>query len=391
MKKPEYPTVLHFVPSWLPQTQTWIFRQVAELQQLGVNAHVVCGRRENLDQFSLPHIHCLEDEPRSTQLLDRTMRLFRPRRHLSYVVTTGKRIGANVVHTHFGHTGWINSGAVAKLGAKHVVTFYGLDVNKLPAHSVVWRRRYKQLFEDVDLILCEGSHMARSIVALGCPAAKVTVQHLGVDVQNIHFSPRHWEPRTPFKALIAASFREKKGIPYAIEALAMLNKQIPVEITIIGDADPSLESQREKAVILNALKQSGLASKTRLLGYQSHDVLFREAYQHHVYISPSVTASDGDTEGGAPVTIIEMAASGMPIVSTKHCDIPEVIGNDATWLLAEERNVEQLYQRLWQLTQNPEQWKTMLAAVRNHIELEYDAMTQGIRLAANYQRLVDKP
>jgi hypothetical protein len=43
------------------------------------------------------------------------------------------------------------------------------------------------------------------------------------------------------------------------------------------------------------------------------------------------------------------------------------------------------------LTQNPEQWKTMLAAVRNHIELEYDAMTQGIRLAANYQRLVDKP
>lgn len=391
MSEQIFPTVLHFVPSWLPQTQTWIFRQVAELQRLGVAAHVVCGRRENLDQFSLPHIHCLEDEPRSTQLLDRTKRLFRPRHHLGYVVSTGKKVGAQVVHTHFGHTGWVNSGAVTKLGAKHVVTFYGLDVNKLPAHSATWRRRYRQLFDDVDLILCEGSHMASCIVALGCPAAKVAVQHLGVDVQNIDFAPRHWAPGTPFRALIAASFREKKGITYAIEALAMLNKQIPVEITIIGDADPSSESQHEKKKILESLKHSGLASKTHLLGYQSHDVLFREAYQHHVFVSPSVTASDGDTEGGAPVTIIEMVASGMPIVSTKHCDIPEVIGDDATWLLAEERNAQQLYERLLHLIRNPDQWESMLAAGRSHIELEYDAVTQGIRLAAFYQRLVDKP
>jgi colanic acid/amylovoran biosynthesis glycosyltransferase len=385
------PTILHFVSSWLPQTQTWIFRQVAELQRLGVATHVVCDRRENLDQFSLPHIHCLADEPRSTQILDRTMRLFRPRRHLNYVVSTGQKVCAHIVHTHFGHTGWVNSGAVAKLGAKHVVTFYGLDVNKLPAQSAAWRRRYKQLFEDVDLILCEGSHMANCIVALGCPAEKVAVQHLGVDVQNIDFAPRHWEPGTPFKALLAASFREKKGIPYAIEALAMLNKQIPVEITIIGDADATSESQHEKKKILGLLKQSGLASKTRLLGYQSHEVLFREASQHHVFVSPSVTASDGDTEGGAPVTIIEMAASGMPIVSTKHCDIPEVICHGTTGFLADERNVEQLYVQLRHLTGNPDQWATMLAAGRNHIELEYDAVIQGNRLAAFYQRLVEEP
>ncbi len=389
MNELKFPTVLHFVPSWLPLTQTWIFRQVAELQRLGVTAHVVCSHRENLAQFSLLHIHCLEDEPLSTQLLDRVMRLFRPRHHLNYVVTTGKKVGADIVHTHFGHTGWVNSGAVAKLRAKHVVTFYGLDVNKLPAHSAAWRRRYKQLFEDVDLILCEGSHMASCIVALGCPAEKVVVQHLGVDVQNIDFAPRHWESGTPFKALVAASFREKKGIPYAIEALAMLNKQIPVEITIIGDTDASSESQREKKKILDSLQQSGLASTTRLLGYQSHEVLFREAYQHHVFVSPSVAASDGDTEGGAPVTIIEMAASGMPIVSTKHCDIPEVICHGTTGFLAEERNVEQLYEQLRHLTENPDQWDTMLAAGRKHIELEYDAVTQGNRLAAFYQRLAE--
>lgn len=382
-------TILHFVSSWLPVTQTWIYRQVTELQRLGINVHVVCSRRENLSQFSLPHIHCLADEPRWIQWVDRAMRLFRPRHHLEYVVSTGRNIGAQIIHTHFGHTGWVNSGAVRKLGTKHVVTFYGLDVNMLPAHSTTWRRRYKQLFSEVDLVLCEGSHMAKCIVALGCSTHKVVVQHLGVDVQNIDFVPRHWAPGQLFKVLIAASFREKKGIPYAIEALGILNKRIPVEVTIIGDADNSRASQIEKKKILAALDQSGLTSKTRFLGYQPHEVLFREAHQHHVFVSPSITASDGDTEGGAPVTIIEMAASGMPIVSTRHCDIPEIIHHGSTGFLAEERNVTQLHDCLWKLVSNPDQWPAMLAAGRDHVVREYDARTQGNRLAALYQSLVD--
>lgn len=391
MDNPGKLTVLHFVPAWLPQTQTWIHRQVAELQHLGVEAHVVCARRENPDQFFVANVHCLADEPKWRRLLDGTLRLFRPRRHLEYVVTTGRKIGARIVHSHFGHIGWANSGAVRKLGAKHVVTFYGLDVNKLPAHSSLWRRRYRQLFEETDLILCEGSHMARCVVALGCPSEKVTVQHLGVDVDRVDFSPRRWEAGQPFRALIAASFREKKGIPYAIEALGLLNTEIPVELTIIGDADAGRASRREKQKILDALKLSGLSPKARLLGYQPHEVFLREAYRHHVFISPSVTASDGDTEGGAPVTLIEMAASGMPIVSTRHCDIPEILHHGATGLLAEERNVEELSDHLRRLVKHPEQWGTMLAAGRRHVEREYDAKKQSSRLAALYRTFVDEP
>ncbi len=70
------------------------------------------------------------------------------------------------------------------------------------------------------------------------------------------------------------------------------------------------------------------------MGYQPHSTLFAEAYRHHIFLSPSVTASTGDTEGGAPVSLIEMAATGMLIVSTTHCDIPEVIKHGVTGLLA---------------------------------------------------------
>ena len=83
-----------------------------------------------------------------------------------------------------------------------------------------------------------------------------------------------------------------------------------LEIVIIGDNTLEPRSQSEKQKILQVIEKYGMQSKIRMLGFQPHCVLMNEAYKHHIFISPSVTAADGDTEGGAPVSIIEMAASG---------------------------------------------------------------------------------
>jgi len=382
------PTVLNSYPIWLPQTQTWMYEQVKELQRLKVDAQVVCESTENLDQFGLANIHCLANEPTWRQLWDKSLRRFHIRRHLNYLVEIGDKTGAKIVHSHFGNIGWVNLGAIRKLGAKHVVTFYGLDVNMLPTQFPIWRQRYHQLFDEVDLILCEGSHMANCIVELGCSSDNVKVQHLGVDVERIKFSPRHWQPGESLKVLIAASFREKKGIPYAIEALALLSKEVSVELTIIGNAGLEHETQLEKQNIYDALVRTGLFGNTRLLGYQSHEVLLSEAYQHHIFLSPSLTASNGDTEGGAPVALIEMATSGMPIVSSRHCDIPEVIKHGVTGLLAEEGDVNGLFCCLKWFTEHPEKWNDMLEAGRLHVEQEYDLHKQGEKLVAWYKSIM---
>ena len=112
-----------------------------------------------------------------------------------------------------------------------------------------------------------------------------------------------------------------------------------------------------------------------------------EARRHHVFLSPSVTASDGDTEGGAPVSLIEMSASGMMIVSTTHCDIPGVILDGKTGLLAPERDVDGLVERLQWIVAHPEQWMEMQRAGRAHIEAEFDARRQGERLGEIYRDL----
>ncbi|QAU33632.1 glycosyltransferase [Janthinobacterium sp. 17J80-10] len=379
-------TVAHSVSSWLPQTQTWLFNQIRYLPKEIVN-HVICEFTENLDQFLIPNIHCLSNEAPFRYYWDKILIKARIRHHLGYLALKSRQHNINILHSHFGYSGWQNLNVARTNSIHHVVTFYGLDVNKLPVLFPQWRKRYATLFREVDRVLCEGAFMANSIINLGCPAEKVAVHHLGIEVDLISFRPRVWNPGSPLRVLIAASFREKKGISYAIEALARLKGQIPLEVTIIGDAGRDSAEQEEKRKILKTIDKHGLNSCIRMMGYQPHSVLFSEAYNHHIFLSPSITALDGDTEGGAPVTLGEMAATGMPIVSSFHCDIPDVIKHGITGRLANERDVDELVSQLSWYIEHPEKWHSLLVAGRQHMESEYNSITQGNRLGAIYEEL----
>jgi colanic acid/amylovoran biosynthesis glycosyltransferase len=380
-------TVLQSVPVWLPLTSTWLCNQIRYLPST-VTSHIVCEEVANLDQFRVPRIHNLVRLPIWRQILDRGVRRLGVRDHLNHVVRTAREVGAEVLHSHWGHKGWQDRGAAKQAAVPHVVSFYGKDVSFLPTVQPRWRGRYRELFAQVSLVFCEGPHLARTLLALGCPEHKVRIHHLGVELDRIPFRPRHWDPNTPLRALIAASFREKKGIPYALEALGRLARRLPdLEITIIGDASADPRSHVEKARIMEALHREDLGRRTRLLGYRPHAEVIREAYEHHVFLAPSVHAVDGDTEGGAPVILIEMAASGMPIVSTEHCDIPSVVLDGVTGLLAPERDAPALASRLEWLIDHRDRWSTMVGAARLHVESEYDVVVQGRRLADHYTSL----
>jgi colanic acid/amylovoran biosynthesis glycosyltransferase len=382
-------TVVHSCPVWLPLTQSWMHHQVACVPD-DIDARVVCERTENLDLFPA-EVHALDRSPALARWGDLFLRRIRARRHLGFLARTGRAVGARIVHSHFGHHAWMDLGAVRAIGARHVATFYGVDVNRLPTGSAVWRARYRALFAEVDAVLCEGEHMAACIRALGCPAGKVRVQRLGVRVDDIPYRPRGWRGDGPLRVLMAATFRPKKGIPSGIEALAPLMRDDPrIELTLIGDAGPDPAARAEKARILAAIARHGLGTRVRLLGFQRPERLRAEAEAHHVFLAPSVTADDGDTEGGAPVTLIEMAASGMLIVSTTHCDIPNIIADGVHGLLAPEGDVDALRERLRQAIAEPGRWRGMLDAARERVRDEHDAGRQAGRLAAIYRELAGR-
>ena len=63
---------------------------------------------------------------------------------------------------------------------------------------------------------------------------------------------------------------------------------------------------------------------------------------YHVFIQPSCYTATRDCEGGAPLVLLNAQATGMPVITTTHCDIPDEVIHNETGLLTAERDIEGL-------------------------------------------------
>jgi colanic acid/amylovoran biosynthesis glycosyltransferase len=218
----------------------------------------------------------------------------------------------------------------------------------------------------------------------------VVVQRLGVDLDKIAFIPRTMSEDRAIKILIASTFRDKKGITFCLEAFAnVAQRHGNIEVSIIGDAGRSSREVDYKQQVMRVIQDRRIAERVHLLGFLDYPAFIAEARRHDIFLSHSVVGSDGETEGGAPVTLIEMSAYGMPVLSTLHCDIPEVIIDGRSGLLVPERDIDGLTDRLEYLVTHPETWEQMGRAGRAHIEQEYDCKKQARKLEDIYSGLLD--
>jgi colanic acid/amylovoran biosynthesis glycosyltransferase len=374
--------VAHSLEVWLPPTMTWAYNQLKYAE--GTEALVLATATRNLDRFPWRPLYVSNG------------------RVETWTVRAGRRAGLRMVpaafgrafrehhpavlHSHFGYRGWTDLPLVRRYRPAHVVTFYGHDVTMYPRTWPVWRRRYEELFAAADLILCEGPFMADSIVELGCPESKVRVQRLGVELDRLPCRPRSLAPGEPVRVLVAGAFRPKKGIPSALEAVAAARAGgLDLRVTVVGGSNGSPGEEDERRRIEEVVRRRSLADIVTFAGMIPYDRLINAVESHHLLLSPSITAPDGDSEGGAPVTIIEAAASGMPVVSTTHCDIPQVVADGRTGLLAPEGDQEALADCLARLAGDPVRWPGMGAAAGELTRRSFDVRVCAAQLVDAYR------
>jgi colanic acid/amylovoran biosynthesis glycosyltransferase len=367
----------------------WIYPQITQVPGFGGVAVAWIERDaehfplERL-QFCLPWIRGSSQPSKLLRMgLERSLRMYTRR-----MVRFGLAEGAALLHAHFGTAGYYALSARERLDIPMITTFYGYDLSLYPRTYPRWLRRYERLFEVGELFVVEGNHMRQQLIALGCPPEKTVVQRIGVDLDAIRFSPRRLEAGDPFRLLIASTFTEKKGVVYGMRAFANLVAEHPAaELTLIGGGSTP-EAQRIEAEADAIIEQHGLGSKVQKLGYVSRERLWEEARRAHIFLAPSVQAANGDNEGGAPVVITEMLASGMPVVSSHHCDIPEVVTDGESGLLAPERDVDTLTQHLLELATHPKRWPEMGRAGRRHVEQHYNLQLQMANLGDIYSQVL---
>ncbi len=175
---------------------------------------------------------------------------------------------------------------------------------------------------------------------------------------------------------------EKKGVAYAIEAVARLvssGKRITYDV--IG-GDGGLRRDLERLI-----EDLGVWAYVRLLGWKNHDEVLRLLQNAHILVAPSVTATNGDQEG-IPNVIKEAMALGLPVISTLHSGIPELVEDGKSGFLVPERDVDSLADRLAYLIDHPERWPEMGQLGRKYVEEHYDINTLNDSLVEIYQRLL---
>ena len=149
------------------------------------------------------------------------------------------------------------------------------------------------------------------------------------------------------KILTVTRLVEKKGLEYSIKAIdKVMRKYSNIEYRIIGDGP-----LKEKLRIL--IKQHKLKNRIQLLGWMTQDEVHKYFAESHIFIHPSITAKNGDQEG-TPTVLIEAPARGLPIVSTTHSGITELVQNGKSGFLVPERDVGELAEKFEYLIFHPE-------------------------------------
>lgn len=290
----------------------------------------------------------------------------------------------DLLHAHFANVAWQYLPMAARLKVPLIISFYGYDYEQLPFRKPVYKQRYQILFQKAGALLVEGPHGKSILEKQGCPAEKIHVLPLGI---NPDHTPVHRRTKNSgqLRLVQAATFTEKKGHIYTLEAFRLALTDCPnLHLTLVGEA-------RDQAILdeVNAfIKRNGLEEKITLLDFVPLDQFHNWLKNFDVFIQPSCYAADRDCEGGAPVVLLDAQATGMPVLSTTHCDIPAEVVHGKTGLLSPEKEVELLASHIRFFCRvDDETYQSFCTAARRHIEDHFNIRKSGEQLKTIYQSL----
>jgi glycosyltransferase involved in cell wall biosynthesis len=250
--------------------------------------------------------------------------------------------------------------ACRRLAIPLIVHFHGYDASE---HRVLKEHAetYPILFAEAAAIIAVSRTMQRKLVSLGAPPEKVNYNPYGVDCERFGgASPARAAP----VFLAVGRFVEKKAPQITLTAFAQVWKlDSSVRLRMIGDG-PLLDECRALA------KELAIEDAVKFLGTQAPYVVQQEMRQARCFVQHSVEASNGDCEG-TPVGILEAGASGLPVISTQHAGIPDVVIEGETGFLVAEKDVDGMAARMIDIVKSPQLAELLGQQARQHVERNF--------------------
>lgn len=382
-----------FLVSEFPSvSQTFVLNQIVGLIDLGHDVHIFADKSGNTDtihdnygkyNLSKHTDYCripknkivrvltalfliVKYAPSNFGVIGRSLNVFRYGKQawslslLFMSIPLLKRGPFDIVHCQFGTLGLraLSISPTRPRDSKLVTSIRGSDVTVfLRKHPGI----YQELFREGDLFLPVCGFLKERLLQEGCEDKKIVVHYSGIDCSKFRYVQRRRVPGESIRILTVGRLVQKKGVAFAIDAVSsLLSMGEKIDYQIVGDGVLRENLQR-------LIEGMGIERQVRLLGWKTHEEVKKLLEESHVLVAPSLTSEEGDQEG-IPNVIKEAMASGLPVISTRHSGIPELVVDGVSGLLVPERDAAALSNALAYLIGHPELCNKMGQEISAHHE-----------------------
>jgi glycosyltransferase involved in cell wall biosynthesis len=385
--KTEKQTVAISIQKYLNVTATFIYRQLQGVSNR-FRPIVFASGVSHLDSFPLDSIYA---RVKWQGLMDRVYRKLVRTLFDRFVLSPSqvrywkevlKREDVRLIHAHFGPSGLQMLPLAKALGIPLLVTFHGFD-----ASSLLRSKRYamdlSELFKYAHLVTVS-KLIADRLIKIGADPSKIEVHYIGIPVEDFQYVKR-----IPIREKIArgdtlqflqvSSMREKKGHKYTLAAFRDFLSYYPdSRLTLAGDGPlrNGIEKLCAELGIRDKVSFTGKVTQTEVISLMSNS----DVFLHH-----SVTGGDGNQEG-IPTVLMEAMATGLPVVSTYHSGIPELVRNGIDGYLVEERDIKGYVNKLKELVESNTRYGENAA---ERVRLHFNISKQNKRLADIYKKTIN--
>lgn len=286
----------------------------------------------------------------------------------------------DIIHCQFGTISpiAIRLRDIGALQGKIVTSIRGFDIGRITKDIA---GIYKELPVKVDLFLPVCSALKEQLLKIGCPAQHIIVMYGGINYKEIPFSTKLPNNGMPVRILSVGRLVEKKGFTYAIQAVRnVIQSGEKVEYKIIGDGVLFEE-------LSGMIRELNIEKYVTIVGWKTHREVIEQLQVSDLLLAPSITTESGNIEG-IPNILKEAMAAGLPVISTQHSGIPELIEDGTSGFIVPERDAGAIAGKIFYLIKNRGVWKDLSINGRKMIENKFDTDKQNHYLDKVYSTLV---
>jgi colanic acid/amylovoran biosynthesis glycosyltransferase len=290
------------------------------------------------------------------RFLKRKLKLIEPYDNIELLKKSFIKEKINVVLCEYGPTGVDMLELCKQMKLPLLVHFHGYDASRFDVLEI-YKQGYLKMFEYASVIFSVSSVMTQRLIATGCPMQKIVQNTYGPNPIFLNIVP------SLNKELFIAvgRFVDKKAPYYTLLAFKEVLHQFPNAQLIMAGNGPLYN------MVLNLVKFYKLENNVKLVGVINPEQFASYLKEARAFVQHSIIAEDGDMEG-TPVGILEACAAGVPVISTYHAGIPDVIEHDVYGLLCNEHDVSQMTENMLSVLQDKNYAVKLGALARNTIK-----------------------